>query len=67
MEKCSSINHNKIDAVFFCGECKIYMCNKCDIFHSEMFQNHNSIKLEKGKDISELFTGFCKKKTIEMN
>ena len=38
------------------------MCNKCDKFHSEMFQNHNPIKLEKGKDISELFTGFCEEK-----
>jgi len=62
MEKCSSANHKEIDALTFCGECKIYMCNKCDKFHSEMFQNHNSIKLEKGKDITELFTGFCKEK-----
>ena len=38
------------------------MCNKCDKFHSEIFQNHNIIKLEKGKDIGELFTGFCKEK-----
>jgi len=63
MEKCSSMNHKEIDALSFCGECKIYMCNKCDKFHSEMFQNHNSIKLEKGKDITELFTGFCKEKS----
>ena len=52
------MNHKEIDALSFCGECKIYMCNKCDKFHSEMFQNHKSIKLEKGKDISVLFTGF---------
>ena len=62
MEKCTSINHKEIDALSFCDECKIYMCNKCDKFHSEIFQNHNSIKLEKGKDIKELFTGFCKEK-----
>ena len=62
MEKCSSLNHKDIDALSFCDECKIYMCNKCDKFHSEMFQNHNPIKLEIGKDITELFTGFCKEK-----
>ena len=62
MEKCSSICHREIDALSFCGECKLYMCNKCDKFHSEMFQNHISIKLEKGRDIKELFTGFCKVK-----
>ena len=62
MEKCSSLNHKEIDALSFCGECKLYMCNKCDKFHAEMFQNHISIKLEKGKDIKEIFTGFCKEK-----
>ena len=60
MEKCASINHKEIDAISFCGECKLYFCNKCDKFHSEIFQNHYTIKLEKGKNIGELFTGFCK-------
>ena len=63
MEKCSSLNHKEIDATLYCGECNIYMCNKCDKFHSEIFQNHNLIKLEKGNDITEIFTGFCKEKT----
>ena len=60
MEKCSSKSHKDIDALSFCCECKLYMCNKCENHHSELFQNHNQIKLEKGKDITELFTGFCK-------
>ena len=63
MEKCSSPNHKEIDALLYCGECNIYMCNKCDKFHSEIFQNHNLIKLEKGNNITEIFTGFCKEKT----
>ena len=63
MEKCSSLNHKVIDALLYCGECKIYMCNKCDKFHSEMFQGHNPIKLEKGNNIKESFTGFCKEKS----
>ena len=61
MEKCSSENHKESEALSFCIECKIYMCNKCEKLHSDLFQKHNSIKLEKGKDITELFTGFCKK------
>ena len=65
MEKCSSINHKEINALSFCGECKIYMCNKCDKFHSEMFSNHISIKLEKGKDITEILQNFAKKKVIK--
>jgi len=63
MEKCSSLNHKEIDALLYCHECNIYMCNKCDKFHSEIFQNHNIIKLEKGNNIKEVFTGFCKEKT----
>ena len=62
MEKCSSISHKDIDALSFCCECKVYLCNKCEKYHSELFQNHNQIKLEKGKDIAELFTGFCNEK-----
>ena len=61
MEKCSSINHKETEALLFCNDCKLYMCNKCEKLHSELFQNqkHNQIKLEKGKAIEEFFTGFC--------
>ena len=62
MEKCSSENHKEIDALYFCGECKIYMCNKCVKNHSELFKNHNQIKLEKSSDKSILFTGICEEK-----
>ena len=67
MEKCSSINHKEIEALSFCCECKIYMCNKCEKHHSELFQkSHNQIKLEKGKNIAELFTGFCNVKNHKL-
>ena len=62
MEKCSSENHKEIDALYFCGECKIYMCNKCVKNHSQLFKNHNLIKLEKSSDKSLLFTGICEEK-----
>ena len=60
--KCSSINHKENNAISFCGQCRIYMCVKCEKYHSEMFPNHNKFNLEKDKDISEIFTGFCKEK-----
>ena len=48
--------HNEINAVLYCQECNIYMCNKCSNYHSELFENHN--KFEIGKE--NLNTGICK-------
>ena len=58
VRKCSSKKHEKIDAINYCEECKIYMCNRCNNYHSEIFPNHILYKLD--KDISSIFTGFCK-------
>ena len=57
-KKCSSLKHKEIKATNYCPECKIYMCNKCENYHSELFQNHHQVKLD--ADIKLLFTGFCK-------
>ena len=65
MDKCSSLNHKEINSLLYCEECKIYMCNKCDKFHSELFQNHNTIKIEKGNE--NYFLDFVKKKIIKLN
>ena len=62
MKKCSLRNHKENDANSFCQECRIYMCNKCEKFHSELFETHHLFKLEKDKDMNEIFTGFCKEK-----
>ena len=56
-KKCSSINHLEINAIFYCNECRIYMCNKCQNIHSELFHNHKLYKLD--KDLNDIFTGFC--------
>ena len=58
-KKCSSKKHEGNNAIYYCSKCKIYMCNKCLNNHSELFQNHNLIKLD--KDINLIFTGFCNK------
>ena len=56
--KCSCKKHEENKAIFYCPECKIYMCNKCDNHHSELFQSHHQYKLD--KDSKLIFTGFCK-------
>ena len=58
VKKCSSKKHEENNAIFYCPECKIYMCNKCENYHSELFQSHYLYKLD--KNIELLFTGFCK-------
>ena len=56
-KKCSFSEHEEIDANYYCHKCKIYLCNKCENFHSKLFKNHKSINLD--KDIKDIFTGFC--------
>ena len=58
--KCSSNKHKEIDAIFYCKECNIYICNKCENFHSDLFENHHVYNLD--KDIIDIFNGFCKEK-----
>ena len=57
MKKCSLEEHKEIDAISFCQKCSIYMCNKCEKHHSELFKNHNQFKLI--KDNNEIFIGLC--------
>ena len=57
-KKCSSKDDKEIDAISFCKICKVYMCNKCDNFHSKLCYKHNSESLDKNKN-EEIFTGFC--------
>jgi len=57
--KCSSIEHDKINAIVYCQECKVYMCNKCLNFHSNLLKNHHTNKIE--NDNNEIFSEFCKK------
>ena len=59
-KKCSLSSHKEIDAISFCHECKIFMCNKCEKFHSEVLENHHQYKIDKEKDIDDIFTGLCK-------
>ena len=57
--KCSLKKHSNLAAVSYCKECKKYFCNKCQNYHSELFENHNLFNLAQHKD--EIFTGLCTK------
>ena len=58
-KKCSSKSHNEKDAIIYCPECKLYMCKKCEKFHSELFQNHNVYSLD---NIQDIFDEYCQEK-----
>ena len=58
--KCSLDEHSNIEAIIYCQECKIFMCNKCEKTHLEICKHHHIFKLD--KNINEIFTGFCKEK-----
>ena len=59
-KKCSLNKHKEADAISYCYECKVYLCNKCENHHSELFDNHHQYKLD--EKIKEIFTGFCQEK-----
>ena len=57
--KCSLEEHKEINAIKYCPECHIYMCNKCESMHSTLLKNHHPCNLNKGE---EIFTGYCSEK-----
>ena len=57
--KCSLEEHKEIKAIKYCPECGIFMCNKCDNFHSSLFKKHHPNLLNNDE---EIFTGICKEK-----
>ena len=58
--KCFCEEHKDTKAIIFCQECRVYMCNKCESYHSKLFKNHHIYNLD--KNIDDIFTGFCKEK-----
>ena len=58
--KSSLEEHKQINAIKYCSDCKIYMCNKCDIHHSSpLLKNHNSYNI---LNPDQIFTGICQEK-----
>ena len=51
--------HLETNAITYCQECKIYMCNKCDKIHSGLYLKHHKYPLIE-KDLKVIFIGLCK-------
>ena len=57
-KKCSSEEHKEINAISYCCNCQVFMCNKCEQFHSNLLKNHKVYKID--YYLKQEFTGFCK-------
>ena len=64
-KKCSIEEHSNIISNSFCQKCEIFMCNKCEEYHSHLFKNLHLIKLNENKD-EDIFIGICKEKNHSM-
>ena len=58
VKKCSLKKHENIDAISYCIECNVFMCNKCLNYHKEFLEIHHNYNLN--KNFEEIFTGICK-------
>ena len=56
-KKCSNKKHSDINAINFCIECNLYLCNKCTNYHSELLDTHHLYNID--KKIEDIFTGLC--------
>ena len=59
-KKCFSEEHKEFNAIIYCQECRVYMCNKCENLHSKLFKIHHCYNLD--NNIKDIFTGYCKEK-----
>ena len=59
MKKCSNKEHKEIDAIIYCCECRIYLCNKCEKHHSDLFLDSHQQKIIKDINVDEMFSGIC--------
>ena len=57
INKCSNKKHGEIDAINYCIECNLYLCNKCTNYHSELFENHHISNIN--NNMQEIFSGLC--------
>ena len=55
-KNCYHHAHSNIKAIFYCIECKIYLCNKCGNFHSKLYNSYHKykIKMSSEKDVQSV-------------
>ena len=56
-KKCNFKEHKELDAITYCQECQIYLCNKFSTYHDGLFENHHLLKIS--DNINNIFTGYC--------
>ena len=59
-KKCSNKKHSEINAISYCSECNIYLCNKCLNIHIEYLETHHIKNIDTNNQ--EIFTGLCQEK-----
>ena len=57
IKKCSFKKHSDIDAITYCKECNVFMCNKCLNSHPDFLENHHKYNID--KNFEDIFTGIC--------
>ena len=60
LKKCSSKTHEKNNAISYCQNCNLYLCNKCFNTHSNWFENH--ITYDLNKNSKDIYTYYCQEK-----
>ena len=49
-KKCSNSKHSEKNAISYCSECELYLCNACINTHSEFFIKHKIYNLNKNQN-----------------
>ena len=56
-KKCSLKDHSEINAHIYCKKCEKYMCNKCEVLHSKLFEDHRNYITD--KNLEDIINEFC--------
>ena len=56
-KKCSNKRHSELNAISYCLECNLFLCNKCSNHHNEYTDTHHINYISKNNQ--EIFTGLC--------
>ena len=64
-KKCSNKKHSELNAINYCPECDLYLCNKCTNNHSDLLINHQVYNLNKNNE--EIFVGKCNELNHKLN
>ena len=57
-KKCSFDEHEDKEAIKYCYNCQVYLCDKCVEHHKVIFANHIICSIDEINN--ETFTGLCK-------